>query len=193
MSLKNSALLLALLIFFTQCGSTRYVSYPYKAPISYNSFNNLECLYRPKQVYVFYDGEPINFKYKRLGSMEYLGEPERKGTTAIQYLQHKAWLNCADGIIITNNAIRDVPTEFDEEDGIISSYKQAHVNAIAVKMEKDSSFYAQNGQKDESLVYTYIDQEIAEKAETTNSTSVFGALIGLALITAALISVDEEE
>lgn len=184
MSLKILSLTIATALLFTQCAprTARYISVKHHPPVQYHSFNSQTCNTIPDKVYVFHKGEPLQFNYKRLGQITYDGAPSHERVSATQYLQYEAAKHCANGIIITNNQVLNIPTTFDTADGSIANIKKVNLTAVAIYIETDSLFLQQNGQDSDQPTFKTIESQTDIVHNPEAGIGLGGVLIGLLLL-----------
>jgi hypothetical protein len=101
------------------------------------------CTRRADRVQLFYDGEPVNFRYERVGLVEAQGEQFASNDKVMDFLRYKAWHNCADAIIAVRKNYKDRTsgTLFDSSENE-TNYSAPVFSGIAVRIVRDSTFEA---------------------------------------------------
>ena len=156
--LKLCSLWLCASLLFVQC-APRLISQSYNPPTEYEAFKQRACLERPQQVYVFHAGEPLDFEYERLGKIHYDGVSAYQGIKAEHFVRYKAHQQCANGIIITNHDMRDLPIEYDTLGAATDFQTQAFITAIAINIETDSAFIAKNAHDSNMALFRGIENQ----------------------------------
>lgn len=57
------------------------------------------CDNPPKEIQLYYTGEPVPFEYEQLGYVEAYSGQNSSPQQALDHLKYEAWINCADAII----------------------------------------------------------------------------------------------
>ena len=117
----------------------------------YTSVQPSDCESRPNRVELFFEGEPINFSYSKLGIIEVRGSVFTDNNHYLDRLKYKAWNQCANGVIaITSQEIDRGESEDErvfkgiavviERDTFLASSEELH--------ETDTSFVQRVEQQD---------------------------------------------
>ena len=194
MALKTTSAVIAVCLLFSQCTprTSQYISVKHKPPVRYDSFYTLECISKPSQVYIFHEGEPLDFNYKRLGQITYDGPKTHQNVTPTQFAQHEASKHCANAILITSNQIRNIPYAHSNA-GSISSREKIMLTAIALRIETDSLFLAQNGRDSNLKTFQKIESQTDYIQNQDAKPSFFATLLGVTLVLAILMFSDDPD
>lgn len=143
----------------------------------YTKLSDLPCNDRPNNVFLFFEGENIDFQYQKMAIIEVDGEKYSDNTAILNQLKCSAWSNCADGIINVKKTYKN------REMGVIGNDKSKEVytssvfTGIAVKIKQDSSFTKKYGCSVDTSFLTPIRAYYENKAEDSKFKFV-GGLIG---------------
>ncbi len=192
--LKFCSLWLCVSLLFTQC-APRFLNQTYQPPTEYEAFKQRACLERPQQVYVFHAGEPLDFRYERLGKIHYDGVSAYNGIKAEHFVRYKAHQQCANGVIITNHDIREVPLEYDTLGNGIDFQTHAFITAIAINIDTDSNFIAKNGYDSHAALFRTIENqtERIRNPEPDPGRDFLNFMVGVGLLTLLIIPAMEAE
>ena len=165
-----------------------------------NGYANREnvCTEDIHHVYEFYDFEKIDFDYKKIGVVEVLGSEDSSTPELLAHLKEKAYQQCANGIIgiQTSREQRHTANFFeavsDNDDDPYNYYMATRMEAIAVAIDQDSTFYEKYGRrKDLSFLDTVYGTRKTEQKEhkrevnTTVFTAFILAFVGIVAVVAS--------
>jgi uncharacterized protein YbjQ (UPF0145 family) len=100
------------------------------------------CVNRPQTMYVFFEGEQVDFKYKRVGQVQIVGNHQTSPADVLNLLQQSAANKCANVIIgvRSGSTYRDISyTESPIE------HQSLTMSGLAVQVEEDSIFLQKYG------------------------------------------------
>jgi hypothetical protein len=137
---------------------------------SFKKISNYSCRTKLKNVFLFFEGDTIHFKYKRLGSIEVSGKDFEEDTAMIDRLKYTAYQNCANAVIqiTTQRTEKNYGGDFRTD---VRTYIRKTYRGIAVRIESDSLYknnYFGNSQDLSFIKKTFIyNQERRKKAKIT--------------------------
>lgn len=143
-----------------------------------------QCDYQPEGVFLFFDGEPTDFRYERIGTISVLGTPTTTGAENLNRLKTLASDHCADAVIGVQmgHANRAVGSYLDDGEG---NFPANEVRGLAVRIKRDSVFNAKYGHM---AHYDFRSPVVAAKEQERKDTrdavivGVLGTLLGLFFI-----------
>lgn len=132
--MKTIAHFFALLIFVSSC------SYGYNIQEDYQEINYKHTKFLATDFYVFYDGEPIDFRYKKIGKLSITGAKYDEKYDLEKRLIKSARLQGANALVLVKSKRiqRERGYLFSDEDDEI--YETYEIEGIAVTIETDSTF-----------------------------------------------------
>ncbi|MEN7550623.1 hypothetical protein AAG747_22075 [Rapidithrix thailandica] len=149
------------------------------------------CDKKADNIYLFFEGEYLDFQYRKIGLIEAKGDRYAGSTELLNFLKYEAWKNCANGIIhISDNYVS-------REEGMLFSessreeYTAKTYNGIAVEITMDSAFLAKYGNEVDTAFVGYIREELADQEKEYKSDvtiSVVGVLIGIIVAVVAVVA-----
>jgi len=158
------------------------VSYGNNTETSFNKLNNVNCIKRSDKIHVFFEGEPIDFEYQKIGIVESVGGEYSTDEEILNQLKYSALNNCADGIISVSTGYKNrvIGTTFVE--GSEQNYNSKYYHGIAIKINMDSTFIEKygNGEFKENFV-----PQVEQKLNSEQDWTVFqvtASTIGLIVI-----------
>ncbi len=154
----------------------------------FTSITNETCDKKADKIYLFFEGEQLDFEYKKIGLVEANGHASASNAKVFNHLRYQAWKNCANGIINISDGYRN------REEGIFFSpetketYSSKVFKGIAVKIKTDSAFISMYGADTDTSFVNYVikdhDKVMEEKNRQVNQ-SIIGGLV-IAVLTIAL-------
>ncbi len=142
---------------------------------AYTPISNTPVTDKADRIHVFFEGEKLNFKYTKIGLVEAVGGPYDSNTKLLNYLKKQAWNNGANGVI---HIKRDYKTRSLEHSTLDTSYTETYsadvYRGIAVKIEIDSTFKANNNMTTDSTFISFAQQTgpSAKQAEASSNLAV---------------------
>lgn len=116
-----------------------------------------------ENVYLFMDGEEIDFKYIKLGVIDVSGSQGAKLDQVLQNVKSHAWAHYANAVIVvkTDRVTRIKTTDnIDDKYDKQENYSSLHATGVAVQIEIDSAFVAKYGPAQDSV---WIKKKIAKE------------------------------
>jgi hypothetical protein len=106
---------------------------------SFKKISSYSCRVRQKNVFLFFEGDTLDFKYKQLGSIEVSGRDFEDDTAMIDRLKYTAYQNCANAVIqiTTQRAEKNYGGDFRTD---VRTYIRKTYRGIAVRIESDSLY-----------------------------------------------------
>lgn len=145
--------------------------------------DTMECRGKPSRVYLFFEGEPINFNYKRVGLVEVRTENQVNRETMLNRMKYEAWQNCADGIINIKEEHRFEPYTYYGGRGYYNRtyYTEVWVyTGIAVRINRDPVFIGHYGQEADTTFVQIVKNQ--QRTKVRSGEQVGAAVAGLAVI-----------
>jgi hypothetical protein len=166
--MKNRMILLAIgclvLISVTSCTSSDNIT-----KVIYTSVEKYDCWEKAENIYLFKDGDSLNFEYYEIGTVESEAEKGPKEYLAESHLKYKAWDNYANAVI-----------NLKEE--TVQNTKR--LKGQAVKIKQDSVFYAKYGRIND---LNFLDDLNIKRKPESKTNPVYGWLIFVGSIFVVLI------
>lgn len=156
----------------------------------YSALEKADCASLDANVHIFFEGEPLNFRYKKIGIVEAEGKDNADRTDLLNELKYQAWRHCANGIINIDDGYKE-RTEgvlFNNDSETVYSAKT--YTGIAVQIEKDSVFCKKYGAVADTSYIAWKNEEIRKnevRSQSQFSTSVIlGAIVVLVVLIVSL-------
>ncbi|MGD9900194.1 MAG: hypothetical protein AB7T22_13815 [Calditrichaceae bacterium] len=154
----------------------------------FTSIANETCDKKADKIYLFFEGEQLDFEYKKIGLVEANGDASASNAKVFNHLRYQAWKNCANGIINISDGYKN------RDQGVLLSpetrdtYSSKVFKGIAVKIKTDSAFISMYGADVDTSFVNYVLNDVnkvmKEKDDQVNH-SIIGGL-ALAVLTIAL-------
>lgn len=183
--MKNIALSFVSLVLLPSC----VVTYGEDNFSRITRVNEIECNEKADRMYLFFEGEPIDYTYERIGLVEANGDQYTKDEVVLDYLKYEAWNACANAIININ---RDFKTReegyvLDNKDDI-DLYDATVFSGLAVRIHTDSAFVAKYGTGlDTSFKQAVVEDTNQRIKEANRLGTIYTVSIVLGLILMAMI------
>jgi len=194
---KIIVILSILIVAFASCRSTyNTANSSYTFPgINYAEFTRIStdtCLNNADKIYLFFENEPIDFNYKKIGIIEIKGSEYTSEESFMKQLQYTAWKNKANGIIAissnyTPNQV-EVKVDNSNQTSTHNFTNSKFVKGIAVQINQDSVFTKKYGAGiDTSFIPQKITAEETQNKKKSNGVfiSFWSVIIGTLLIVIA--------
>jgi hypothetical protein len=132
---KNCFSICLMLIFVLVCGKIQAQG----ISSSFKKISNYSYRTKLKNVFLFFEGDTLDFKYKQLGSIEVSGRDFEDDTAMIDRLKFTAYQNCANAVIqiSTQRAEKNYGGDFRTD---ARTYIRKTYRGIAVRIESDSLY-----------------------------------------------------
>lgn len=142
--------------------------------------NNSE---KAKYIYLFYEGEKLNFDYIKIGEIETDGEKYANNSEILDHIKYEAWKHNANGLINIKSGYRS------RTQGRILSddeevYQSKYYKAIAVNIKTDSTFLAKYGSPVDTTFVSKFEKYKKQKSKESQDEftfSIIGGFIAFAL------------
>jgi hypothetical protein len=156
---------------------------------SFKKFSAYPCRGKQKNVFLFFENDTVNFKFKKLGSIETYGKASDDEGEITNRFKYTAYQNCANAIIGINT--QTVTKNYGGEYRSGSkTYVSKIYKGIAVRIESDSLYKSNKlgNSQDLSFIKNTINYD-HEREKKTMRTAVFATvfaavLVGIYVITA---------
>ena len=149
------------------------VSVPPTTQATYASLQEKECIVRPDQVYLFFEGEAGDFSYQKLGVVEIRGTDEASLENLLDHLRYAAWQQCADGLIHVKKEYRTIEGDLDVSDESIDIRSEVIYSGIAVCIDKTPQFYEQYGRQPNTEFIYKTETRLEEEEREVSAVSTF--------------------
>lgn len=153
----------------------------------YTQIQPNDCSEKASSIYLFYEGEQLDFDYVKIGEVETEGEEYARNSEVLDYIKYEAWRNCANGLINIRDGYKDREQgylfDFDSDSEEIYSSKYYH--AIAVKIKVDSIFLEKYGNGVDTSFISNVEKYKEEQDKRTSNqfaASFIGGILGVILI-----------
>ncbi|WPP49372.1 hypothetical protein [Catalinimonas niigatensis] len=146
--------------------------------------NDIACSEKADRIYLFFEGEPIDYTYERIGLVEANGNKYTEDEVVLDYLKYEAWNACANAII---NIRRDFKTKEEgtllNDNDDVDLYDVTVFSGLAVRIHTDSAFVSKYG----TGLDTSFRQNVAEDTnrrikEANNLSTVYIVTMVLGII-----------
>lgn len=133
--MKNPLIVLSISIIITSC-----LAYGNDASSQYSVLRKESCDETPTELYLFFEGEQLDFSYEKLGLIEIQGAQYDSNQQLLALLKKEAANNCANGIIKIDQSFRD------RTEGIVfaseteETYSSKVLTGIAVSIDENKVF-----------------------------------------------------
>lgn len=182
MKITTQILLLFLVGATLSSCSVTYGDYDYG---EYTRIDSIHCIDPPASIYLFYEGEPLDFEYVKLGEVESSGAKHSSNASVLDHLKYKAWINCANGLINVSAGYRDREQGTLFHSDLEEIYSSRYYHAIAVQIETDSAFVSKYGLGMDTgfvkTVETY-KEEVSKEKSNQFAISTVGIIVLVALV-----------
>jgi len=146
--------------------------------------NDIPCTSPPSEIYVFLDGEIIDFEYQTIGEVEATGEMGSSNNEILDHLKYEAWKNCANGIIFVRSTetVREYGSLLDTENQ--DQYIAKKYIGLAVVIKPYEGFAEEHKHKPDSQFIDRVEKTLDqyaqnEEAEVTITViAIIGGLVG---------------
>ena len=153
--------------------------------ISYLENTGVNCENRAPKIHVFFEGEMLDFKYRKIGIVEAEGDEYAGPNEVLNHLKYEAWKSCGNGLINVNSSFKDREQGylFDFDSDLTETYSSRYYSAIAVKIDTDSAFLEKYGSGVDTTFVTTVRKERDESVKQTSNQ------IALSIITTVILSI----
>ena len=129
-------------------------------------FHNAPCDKKTDSLYLFFEGEQLNFKYQKLAFLEVKGDENAGTKEVLNEMRLEARNMCANGIININHDVRlrESGRYFDFDEDSKDIYDSKTMTGLAVLIETDSVFLAKHPSpiKDTSYISEATQENLRE-------------------------------
>lgn len=159
------------------------VSYGENTRSSLVSFNEIQCEQKSSNLYLFVEGENIDFEYEKIGLIEVQSGQFATSEEAFDELKYQVWNNCANGIINIeqSSTLRETGTTFVDNEEMYSSYV---VTGVAVRITEDDDFIIVNEKNRVSL--DFVEKVEGRKNKEMKKANAEGTMSVIAIIAGAI-------
>jgi hypothetical protein len=181
--------LLVLIILTAIVNNSCVVTYGDSTRGEYTAIQEYNSIEKDSSIYLFYNGEQLDFQYRKIGEVESEGSEYASNTEVLNYLKYKAWENGANGLINIKSDYknREQGVLFNSESEDI--YNSKYYSAIAVKIAVDSAFLAKYGNGTDTTFVTEVKNYRSKQGQRTSNqivTSFLGGILGVILVIIAV-------
>lgn len=159
---------LSFLTLFWQSCFVTHGDHTYSSSIIPN--DQKPCEKMASHVYLFYEGEEIDFNYTKLGEVEANGGEFASNQEVMDYLMLEAWANCANGLIHIKSGRTQRTRGYllDSDSDLDRTYSSKHYTAVAVNIEMDRAFVTKYGLKQDT---TFVNRAVTAQVEEIRKSS----------------------
>lgn len=152
-------------------------------------FENTTCGDKPDRVYLFFEGEKVDFEYQKIGLIEVEGNDNAYDDKLINHLKYQAWQNCADAIIgiETDYKSRESGQLFDRSNA--RQYSSKVMSGIAVKVKKDSAFNSKYRVPADTSFVDFVKKEQEDNNERFDNQMGLSFILGILIVFAIIVAV----
>ena len=178
-SIQHIALSIVCLSLLSSCFSTYQSDIFAKTSGEKIPIENLECsTTTPEDVDVFYEGDSLNFSYRKIGFVTAYGKKGTPDSLIMYRLKYNSYLLCGNGIMDL------IKTETIKEGAFYTQF-----SANSIRIIKDSSYYAQYPPQNDFSFYNFSKNDISYTTESTEFEPILTLLAMGAIITGFAIKV----
>ncbi len=160
---------------------------PHEAIKSNYTQLNPQTIVNPKQpIVLFFENEPINYEYQKLGLVEVQGTQFTNTEDNLNHLKYEAWQNGANALINIKNTNKLIQTRVSSSSTLAPTFHNVTVtSAMAVRIN-DSLYHKLIPNKTDTLYFSKVSSY--NKSETTGLVArlVLGTLCVIACIVIAI-------
>lgn len=160
-------------LFLVSC----FVSYGDNTYSQFTMIHPHPCPEYDSAIYLFFEGEVLNLKYKKIGQVEVQGERHATNEEILNHLKYAAWQNCANGLINIKGGYKERDEGYLFNEGTKETYSSKYYTAIAVKIKIDSAFISEYGEGG-NLGFVKQVEKYKEKQNKKSSNQVAASMIG---------------
>ncbi|MFP4097046.1 MAG: hypothetical protein ACLFUB_21360 [Cyclobacteriaceae bacterium] len=147
-----------------------------------------DCEVSPEQVYLFFEGEPLDFTYRKIGVIEIRGRSGASLENMLDHVRYTAWKQCANGVIQLRKDYKAVEGEANTVDEDVEIRSDMIYSGIAVSIEPTPAFIDQYGsQPDTEFVFKTESRLQAEKQDTSINSGFAVSMLGLLMLLVLLV------
>ncbi len=169
--------------FFLSCSS-----YSKQYPISeYTPIAQKPCNELDSSLYLFFEGEKLDFNYTKIGYVEVVGSKYDTDFELLNHLKYKAFSNCANGLINIETGYKQREERLTDDNNNKVFYDAKYYKALAVRINTNSTFLSQH--HSESIATSRLentDQKLVEEKINDNKKSYQYLLLSILGIGALL-------
>ena len=134
--------------------------------------NDYPCQSKPDRVAIYFEDEPLDFRYQKVGFIEIRTGPYTELRDIMDHIRYEARDHCANAVILVK---REIETYFDGSD----DQERVIVTGLAVTANLPEI-------EDDGLFVSRIEEEIAvQNANSGNATA--GGFMALVIVVMALV------
>lgn len=176
--MRNMLYLALMGFFFTGCAMTRgdYIK------SEYTQLNEVECQEPQPQMYLFFEGEPLDFDYTRLGHVEAIGDRYADNDEVLDHLKYEARENCANGIINIRKGIRDRTEGVGLSAENDRPYDAHTFHGVAVQIDTDTTFLKKYGDQTDTTYIEEVETTLEKERKQTGTQVVVSILTGIGAV-----------
>lgn len=137
-----------------------------------STLSDVICEEEPTQIYLFFAGENIDFKYQKIALIEAVGNEYSSNEKILDHLKYEAWRNCANAIINIENNFKERTTGLSLNDSSEDVYSVPVFTGIAVKIEKDSAFISSHGNAIDTSFVAQVRADHAAKVQQASTQNI---------------------
>lgn len=143
------------------------------------------CVSKSDKLYLFFEGEPINFDYEVVGMVKSTGKKNASGDDVLNHLKYEAWSNCANAII--NISQESVSKSYLQTDyNLTDTYNVPSYSGLAIQISNVEEFAAKYRSKETPLDFT---NKVEKQKKSDASRSEAGNALGILAIVGTVIIV----
>lgn len=183
--MKNTFFCTIYLAFLSSC----MVTYGDNNYSRITKVNEIECVDKAERMYLFFEGEPIDYTYERIGLVEANGNRFTSNDLVMDYLKYEAWNACANAII---NIKRDFKTReegsmLDDEDDT-DFYDATVYSGLAVRIDTDTEFISKYGNGLDTSFRQAVANDMNQQIKESNTQATASVVLLVLGIMVAIVT-----
>jgi len=182
--MKNLLYLTLMGFLFSGCAMTHgdYIK------TEYTRLRNDPCKVPSGQMYLFFEGENIDFEYTRLGHVEAIGDRYADNQEILDHLKYKARENCANGVINIQKGLRDRTEGVGLSDEHDKPYDAHTFQGVAVQIDADSLFLEKYGRQTDTTYIQQVKTTLDKERKQAGTQVVVSVLTGIGAVVLGIMA-----
>ena len=156
------------------------ITYGETTQSQFASLTNQTCPQKPERLYVFFENEPVEFTYEKIGLIEVQGGRYASLEEVLNELKYKAVTNCANAIIHVkqSSTVRKTGTTFIDDDEEL--YGSSILTGLAVKVDTMLLESQYQGNLSTTNFFNQVEERKQRESKNTEA-EVVGGIVGVVL------------
>lgn len=174
--MKNYLLCIFCLAILPSC----LVTYGDNNYSSITTVNTVDCDDKAERMYLFFEGEPIDYEYERIGLVEAKGNRYSSDELLMGYLKNEAWNACANAIINIKKdyQVREEGSILDDDDER-DYYDATIISGLAVRIDTNFAFLEKYGGGLDTSFRQEVSNDMKQQANESDTQIVLSIVLGL--------------